>query len=108
MKNVILLARATREITDTKSSQFVKPGNFTLVTDKPELRFHDGVAIGGVVINLPEEVYTSILNIYSQIDNQNSTNVESTRKVNTGLFFLILLTVIVTGSIWSYKHFHSL
>lgn len=39
-------------------------GEFTLVIDKPELRFHDGVTPGGHAIPIPDEVYARIMTIY--------------------------------------------
>ena len=38
----------------------VRAGNFTLVTDLPELRFHDGVTRGGIVIPLDEATWKII------------------------------------------------
>lgn len=38
----------------------IRAGNFTLVTDKPQLRFHDGETPGGIVIQLAEETWNTI------------------------------------------------
>jgi hypothetical protein len=37
-----------------------RAGNFTLVQDAPELRFHDGVTPGGIVIPLDESTWKII------------------------------------------------
>ena len=43
----------------------VPPGNFTLVTDRPELRFHDGATPGGLVIPIPPEALPAIRAAYA-------------------------------------------
>ncbi len=44
----------------------VKAGNFSIVTDKNELRFHDGVVPGGHIIKVPRETYEAIRKFYEE------------------------------------------
>ena len=53
---------------------YPKKGNFTLVTDAPELRFHDGKTPGGVRIPLDARVHGQIKQLY---ENQRSKSKES-------------------------------
>jgi hypothetical protein len=41
-----------------------QPKNFSLVTDAPEMRYHDGVTPGGIVIPLDEETWKKIMADY--------------------------------------------
>lgn len=51
-KLIIYLTRGTAKQHED-SIGVIPIGNFTLVTDRPELRFHDGVTPGGLVIPIP-------------------------------------------------------
>ena len=63
----IYLPRGTAEQHDTAPPNFIPLGNFTLVTDRPELRFHDGVTPGGLVIPIPAEVLPAVRAFYASI-----------------------------------------
>lgn len=41
-----------------------RPGNFTIVLDAHELRYHDGKRPGGIVIPIPQYVHEDILRQY--------------------------------------------
>ncbi len=41
------------------------PGNFSLVSDAPQMRYHDGVTPGGVVIHLDPELWAAIMSKYA-------------------------------------------
>ncbi len=43
-------------------------GNFTVVLDRPELRFHDGVTPGGLVVPVPQDVYERMREFYPEIN----------------------------------------
>ena len=64
----IYLPRGTAEQHDTAPLNFIPLGNFTLVTDRPELRFHDGVTPGGLVIPIPREVLPAVRAFYAARD----------------------------------------
>ena len=51
----------------------LKAGNFSVVTDLPQLRFHDGVNPGGQVIEISEALHTLILAHYSKSKGQKVT-----------------------------------
>lgn len=59
------LMRGTAE-THGRHPFVVLPGNFTLVLDVPELRYHDGKAPGGVPIPLPDDVHRHLLAQYGR------------------------------------------
>jgi hypothetical protein len=61
---LILLTTGTKE-QHAKNPFLVKKGNFTLVSDAPELRFHDGKTPGGVVIPLEKKVHDQIKDLYA-------------------------------------------
>ena len=60
---VIRLARGTAEQHDRRWKEQPR-GNLTMVTDRPELRFHDGITPGGMVIPVPPEVYAAMREFY--------------------------------------------
>lgn len=70
---VIILGEATKEV-HASQPFFPKKGNFTLVTDAPELRFHDGKTPGGVSIPLDVKVHEQVKAIYaSKLGRDSST-----------------------------------
>lgn len=60
----IKIARGTKTKHEQLALNELKPGNFSLVTDAPELRFHDGITTGGIVIPISESTYKSIMAVY--------------------------------------------
>lgn len=60
----IRIARGTKAMSDSLELHRLEPGNFSLVTDAPELRFHDGKTQGGIVIPIPAELHSTIMDIY--------------------------------------------
>lgn len=63
---VCLLVRGTSEQHSVQPFK-IRVGNFSLVTDKPELRFHDGTTVGGIVIPLDPAVHARILEVHARI-----------------------------------------
>lgn len=55
-----LYARGSVETHVTKPFD-LHPSNISIVTDKPELRYHDGVTPGGIVIPVAEEDWKRIM-----------------------------------------------
>ena len=66
-KLIIYLTRGTAKQHED-SIGVIPIGNFTLVTDRPELRFHDGVTPGGLVIPIPREVLPAVRAFYAARD----------------------------------------
>ena len=65
----VLLKRGTAE-QHVDYDNTLKKGNFTLVEDKPELRFHDGTTLGGAIIPIPENIYRDIIEFYETYNNK--------------------------------------
>lgn len=61
----ILLARGTKESHSNLSINKIPTGEFSVVLDAPELRYHDGINQGGVAIPLPEAVHSHLLAHYT-------------------------------------------
>lgn len=57
---IVILTRGTK-MAHVVSPFHVKAGNFSIVSDFPEMRFHDGVTPGGIVIPLDENTWRIIL-----------------------------------------------
>lgn len=60
---VIRLARGSMAAHDENPFQ-AKAGNFSLVTDAPQLRFHDGKTPGGQIIELDPKIWVTIMTDY--------------------------------------------
>ena len=62
----IFLTRGTAQ-QHAKDPFYLRRGNFSLVIDKPELRFHDGVTPGGVAIPIDPALHQTIVQTYSEL-----------------------------------------
>lgn len=60
---VIRLARGSMKAHDEHPFR-EKAGNFSLVTDAPQLRFHDGKTPGGQIIALDPKIWVTIMTDY--------------------------------------------
>ncbi len=60
------LIKLMRGSCESHQKRLIRRGNLSIVTDKPELRYHDGFAIGGIPIPIDPEVHAKILADYNQ------------------------------------------
>lgn len=65
LRSTVLILGQAPKATHEQQPFFPKKGNFTLVTDAPELRFHDGKTPGGVVIALDPKIWDQVKQIYA-------------------------------------------
>ena len=68
---LIVLLRGTASA-HIEGGTSIRRGNLTLVSDAPELRYHDGKTVGGVAIPLPEEVWNDIREAYAHAGERNT------------------------------------
>jgi hypothetical protein len=67
-EQAVMLMRGSKGAHARAPFKFPK-GTFTLVTDAPELRFHNGVTPGGIAIPLNEDLHQDMLDIYEYRQN---------------------------------------